>query len=71
MQSSFSSSLAHIYSIDTHRPLLPLYVPAAPGRRPRCPGPRPESFYPLAHRRKPGDRQAARPGSTQTTIYRV
>ena len=54
-----------IYTVYT-RPLLHLYAPPAPDHRPRCPGPRPGSCYHLT--RRPGDRQAARPGKTHTTI---
>ena len=64
----YNNHHSFIYTVytHTHRSLLPMYVPPAPGHRPRCPGPRSGSCYPLT--RRPGDRQAARPGSRQTII---
>ena len=48
------------HSIHTYHRFLHVYAPPAPGHRLRCPGPRPESSYHLS--RRPGDRQATRPG---------
>ena len=54
-----------VHKVYIHQPLIPLYAPSAPGHRLRCPGSRPGSSYHMT--RRPGDRQAARPGRSLPT----